>query len=78
MKENRCVMCGEIIPEGRQVCSGCESKVVLKTKEEYKKGYEQGVRDFAARIRKRNGIWNISIIEEELLGEINVEKNTDL
>lgn len=24
MKENRCVMCGEIIPEGRQVCPKCE------------------------------------------------------
>ena len=22
--ENRCVVCGEIIPEGRQVCWGCE------------------------------------------------------
>ena len=24
---NRCVCCGEIIPEGRQVCPNCESKV---------------------------------------------------
>ena len=24
MSENRCVMCGEIIPEGRQVCPKCE------------------------------------------------------
>lgn len=23
--ENRCVCCGEIIPEGRQVCPSCES-----------------------------------------------------
>lgn len=23
MQENRCVMCGEIIPEGRQVCPNC-------------------------------------------------------
>ena len=24
--EDRCVMCGEIIPEGRQVCKQCEEK----------------------------------------------------
>ena len=22
--ENRCVICGEIIPEGRQICLNCE------------------------------------------------------
>ena len=27
MEADRCVMCGEIIPEGRQVCPACESKV---------------------------------------------------
>ena len=27
MTEERCVCCGEIIPEGRQVCPACESKV---------------------------------------------------
>ena len=26
-KVNRCVCCGEIIPEGRQVCLNCESEV---------------------------------------------------
>ena len=25
--ENRCVCCGEIIPEGRQVCPACEAGV---------------------------------------------------
>ena len=24
MNENRCVICGEVIPEGRQVCRRCE------------------------------------------------------
>lgn len=24
---NRCVYCGEIIPEGRQVCPNCEQKI---------------------------------------------------
>ena len=27
MTEDRCVMCGAIIPEGRQVCWICERKV---------------------------------------------------
>lgn len=26
-KENRCVCCGELIPEGRQVCPKCEVKL---------------------------------------------------
>lgn len=26
LNDNRCVMCGEIIPEGRQVCYICERK----------------------------------------------------
>jgi RNA polymerase subunit RPABC4/transcription elongation factor Spt4 len=30
MAENRCVVCGEIIPEGRQVCPTCE---VMSNKE---------------------------------------------
>lgn len=25
--EDRCVMCGEIIPEGRQVCLICDKKI---------------------------------------------------
>lgn len=26
--EDRCVCCGECVPEGRQVCWGCENSVV--------------------------------------------------
>lgn len=26
MNSERCVVCGEIIPEGRQICLACESK----------------------------------------------------
>lgn len=37
MSENRCVCCGDIIPEGRQICPYCESPdiyiAVAKTKE---------------------------------------------
>lgn len=31
MNNNRCVMCGDVIPEGTQVCKNCE-KVVLSDK----------------------------------------------
>ena len=31
--ENRCVCCGEIIPEGRQVCKNCEQKFDKDNKE---------------------------------------------
>lgn len=30
MDEERCVMCGDVIPEGRQVCTNCEKQVVTK------------------------------------------------
>ena len=32
--ENKCVTCGEIIPEGRQVCPKCEDTTLKKPKEE--------------------------------------------
>jgi hypothetical protein len=35
----------------------------------YEDGYEQGVRDFATRIRERDRTWSISEIEKELLKE---------
>ena len=36
MKDNKCVVCGEIIPEGRQVCPNCENKRI-KDKHGYKR-----------------------------------------
>ena len=35
--ENRCVICGEIIPEGKQYCSNCEEKYGRKNKDDIKK-----------------------------------------
>lgn len=40
--ENRCVCCGEIIPEGRQICYSCEcgivkTGIILQTYEEHDK-----------------------------------------
>ena len=34
MNENRCIFCGEIIPEGRQVCPICEQIQADTTKAE--------------------------------------------
>lgn len=27
---DRCVMCGEIVPEGRQVCPNCEKQYIMR------------------------------------------------
>ena len=40
----------------------------------YKVGYEQGVKDFAKRIRERDRTWSISEIEKELLEKKAKEK----
>lgn len=42
----------------------------------YQDGYEQGVRDFAKRIRERDRTWSISEIEKELLGDKNDKRDT--
>ncbi|MEE0968738.1 MAG: hypothetical protein U0M06_05135 [Clostridia bacterium] len=59
--EDKCVLCGDIIPEGIQVCPNCEKN------DTYRRGYANGVRDFAKRIRERDKTWSISEIEKELL-----------
>lgn len=35
MNDNRCVCCGAIIPEGRQVCPSCEKKAARKDNADY-------------------------------------------
>lgn len=35
MNNNRCVCCGAIIPEGRQVCPTCEKKASSQAKVDY-------------------------------------------
>lgn len=32
--ENRCIICGAVIPEGRQVCPNCENGKLPKPKQE--------------------------------------------
>jgi len=29
--ENRCMYCGEVIPEGRQICPSCEKSIIKKS-----------------------------------------------
>lgn len=47
--ENRCVCCGEIIPEGRQVCMRCEKEVSgkMSVRDTYLKDY--GITDSDAK-----------------------------
>ena len=33
MNNNRCISCGAVIPEGRQVCPNCESDAIKKQEE---------------------------------------------
>lgn len=44
MSEERCIACGEIIPEGRQFCPVCEMKNAAKTRQD-KKRREKSARD---------------------------------
>ena len=44
----------------------------------YKVGYEQGVRDFAKRIRERDRTWSISEIESDLIGEKDAKANSNM
>ena len=44
-------------------------QIVKIQDEAYEKGYADGVRDFAERIRNKDGTWSISEIAKELLGE---------
>ena len=39
MRDNRCIICGEIIPEGSQICSNCQigDNKQIESKEKYEK-----------------------------------------
>ena len=41
MSDNRCVCCGEIIPEGQQVCMNCQKKAENGEQKETTKDGEQ-------------------------------------
>lgn len=47
MAEDRCICCGAVIPEGRQVCPKCESMTVEEAlKEIVENGIELGAGDY--------------------------------
>ena len=59
MKDNRCLLCGEIIPEGRQLCPTCETrgkaqsvtvKTIQKMTEQQNKAVEEACRQTAKEI----------------------------
>ena len=66
--------------ENRKLTADELKEVVYQLKQDsydgYAAGYEQGVRDFAKRIRERDRTWSISEIEKELLGEKNDKRDT--
>ena len=41
MDADRCVMCGEIIPEGRQVCPNCEARIMEHPLDEMREAYAE-------------------------------------
>ena len=45
MTDDRCVCCGEYVPEGRQVCWGCESSVVRGHRSELNLHYDDFIID---------------------------------
>lgn len=42
MNENRCVVCGDIIPEGRQICPICDEAAMLDGFREVKNNADTG------------------------------------
>ena len=56
-------------------------QIIMIQDEAYEKGYADGVRDFAKRIRERDLDWSISEIEAELLSKsevVNDKSNGDM
>ena len=65
---DRCVCCGEIIPEGRMVCPNCEIKGVTPltkhdaSEQAYKNGYSAGYEAGRRSVGRKRGRW-ISLTE---------------
>jgi len=47
MMENRCVVCGEIIPEGTMICPNCKPTEKELAEMVYNKGFMDGAKEFA-------------------------------
>lgn len=48
--EDRCICCGEIIPEGRQVCPVCEAKEEAKSPCSDSRGIERNTDEYMEEI----------------------------
>lgn len=52
--EDRCVICGEVIPEGRQVCLKCERMSDNEILKAYAKtATAEAIKEFAERLKER-------------------------
>ena len=60
MNENRCVCCGEIIPEGRMVCPACEGKISQQPAfggdPQLRSRYKQALYDLIAKIYAKHPV----------------------
>ena len=43
MADNVCVSCGEVIPEGRQVCPNCEGRRIINEKQKAKENINRAL-----------------------------------
>lgn len=43
--EDTCICCGEVIPEGRQVCFLCEHGKLIEYGETLRKGFDEGIKN---------------------------------
>lgn len=74
MADNRCVVCGEIIPEGRQVCPLCEKKTDrkywLRVTEIQNKQTLKGLKSYGQILEENTSMTvldRLEAIEEELV-----------
>lgn len=58
--EDRCVVCGEVIPEGRMVCAKCEPSAIKQVWEDIKK----------QEAKADSGKPNLSLVPKEIIYEI--------
>lgn len=73
---NRCISCGEIIPEGFQVCHNClEDAEQMSALAEYSRKRDERIKRRKAKSHKLRKIWNKFIDKRCLLSLKIIQKN---
>lgn len=54
---DRCVCCGEIVPEGRMVCPNCMVTVKQDSFQAYENGYRSGYEAGRRSVGRKSGRW---------------------